>query len=106
MPAADAALPDGIDVIDVTEDAGGANLRRLLPARSPSGGFGHLEASEWRVVLPGVGPAAAQRAVAGFLTLDEAPVERLTDKGVRRLDARAAVVEMNVCSDGTDHGRS
>ena len=58
--------------------------------------FGHLEASEWRVVLPGVGPAAAQRAVAGFLALVEAPVERLTDKGVRRLDARAAVLEMNV----------
>jgi radical SAM-linked protein len=76
-----AALPDGIDVIDVTE---------------ASTAFGHLEASEWRVVLPGVGPAAAQRAVAGFLALVEAPVERLTDKGVRRLDARAAVIEMNV----------
>jgi radical SAM-linked protein len=75
-----AALPDGIDVIDVTEDAGGTT---------------HLEASEWRVVLPGVEPAAAERAVAGFLALGEAPVERLTDKGVRRLDARAAVVEMD-----------
>ena len=52
------------------------------------------------MVLPGVGPAAAQRAVAGFLTLGEAPVERLTDKGVRRLDARAAVVEMNVVEMG------
>ncbi len=80
-----AALPDGIDVIDVTEDATS---------------FGHLEASEWRVVLPGVGPAAAQRAVAGFLALGEAPAERLTDKGVRRLDARAAVVEMNVVETG------
>jgi radical SAM-linked protein len=86
-----AALPDGIDVIDVAEDA-----PKRGSGGSPSGGFGHLEASEWRVVLPGVGPAAAQRAVAGFLTLGEAPVERLTDKGVRRLDARAAVVEMNV----------
>jgi radical SAM-linked protein len=88
-----AALPDGIDVIDVAEDApggsGGASPRA-------NASFGHLEASEWRVVLPGVGPAAAQRAVAGFLALGEAPVERLTDKGVRRLDARAAVVEMNV----------
>lgn len=85
-----AALPDGIDVIDVTEDAPGANTS-----------FGHLEASEWRVVLPGVGPAAAQQAVAGFLALGEAPVERLTDKGVRRLDARAAVVEMEVIDAGT-----
>jgi len=86
----DAALPDGIDVIDVTEDVG----------KGAGTAFGHLEASEWRVVLPGVGPAAAQRAVAGFLTLGEAPVERLTDKGVRRLDARAAVVDMNVLEMG------
>ena len=88
----DAALPDGIDVIDVTEatgESGGKTHRADAP-------FGHLEASEWRVVLPGVGPVAAQRAVAGFLARCEAPVERLTDKGVRRLDARAAVVEMNV----------
>ncbi len=101
----DAALPDGIDVIDVTEDAPkGGPGGWVPPDAGGSGGspprantsFGHLEASEWRVVLPGVGPAAAQRAVAGFLTLGEAPVERLTDKGVRRLDARAAVVEMDV----------
>jgi radical SAM-linked protein len=93
----DAALPDGIDVIDVTDEAGvDGRPSAGHPGASPSGGFGHLEASEWRVVLPGVGPAAAQRAVAGFLTLGEAPVERLTDKGVRRLDARAAVVEMDV----------
>jgi radical SAM-linked protein len=87
-----AALPDGIDVIDVTDSGG-------LPGGSPpraNTAFGHLEASEWRVVLPGVGSAAAQQAVVSFLALDEAPVERLTDKGVRRLDARAAVVEMSV----------
>ncbi len=97
----DAALPDGIDVIDVTETGPGG------PAGSPSRAstsFGHLEASEWRVVLPGVDLATAQRAVAGFLALGEAPVERLTDKGVRRLDARAAVVEMDVADpDGGLH---
>jgi radical SAM-linked protein len=85
-----AVLPDGIDVIDVTEDAGGAT---------------HLEASEWRVVLPGVRPAAAEQAVTGFLALSQAPVERLTDKGVRRLDARAAVAEIDVVG-GTSAGRS
>jgi radical SAM-linked protein len=93
----DEALPDGIDVIDVTEatgESGGKTHRAGAP-------FGHLEASEWRVVLPGVGPVAAQRAVAGFLARCEAPVERLTDKGVRRLDARAAVVEMNVVETGS-----
>ena len=92
----DAALPDGIDVIEVTEGAGVDGKLSASSGAVPSAGFGHLEASQWRVVLPGVRPAAAQRAVAGFLTLGEAPVERLTDKGVRRLDARAAVVEMDV----------
>jgi radical SAM-linked protein len=76
----DAALPDGIDVIDVTEDTA----------------LGSLEASEWNVVLPGVRPEAAERAVAGFLARGQAPVQRLTDKGVRDLDARAAVAEMSV----------
>src|SRR6201989_2590656 len=87
-----AALPDGIDVIDVTELEGASG------GASPGAGttFGHLEASEWEVVLPGVEPAAAGLAVAAFLARDEAPVERLTDKGVRRLDARAAVLEMYV----------
>ena len=87
-----AALPDGIDVIDVTE------LEGTSGGASPGAGtpFGHLEASEWEVVLPGVEPAAAGLAVAAFLARDEAPVERLTDKGVRRLDARAAVLEMHV----------
>jgi radical SAM-linked protein len=73
-----AALPNGIDVIDVTEDAGGAGKPSgsASSGRSSSSGFAHLEASEWRMVLPGV--------------------ERLTDKGVRRLDARTAVLEMTV----------
>jgi radical SAM-linked protein len=89
-----AVLPDGIDVIDVTDDAG----RDGKPGSgaSPSGGLGQLEASRWQMVLPGVTSAAAEQAVAGFLALGEAPVERLTDKGVRSLDARAAVLEMTV----------
>ncbi|MDQ2814889.1 MAG: TIGR03936 family radical SAM-associated protein [Actinomycetota bacterium] len=101
----DAVLPDGIDVIDVTDEKGPGGL--VPPAAGGSGGpagsppranatFSHLEASQWRVVLPGVGSAAAEQAVASFLALGEAPVERRTDKGVRVLDARAAVVEMNV----------
>ena len=101
-----AALPDGIDVIDVIDEASGpagsggmaSPQDREVPrgGRAPRPALSGLEASKWRVVLPGVGPAAARRAVAGFLALGEAPVERLTDKGVRRLYARAAVVEMDV----------
>jgi hypothetical protein len=47
-----------------------------------------------------VGSSFARRGTGGggrpsrFLARDEAPVERLTDKGVRRFDARAAVLEM------------
>lgn len=83
-----ATLPDGIDVIDVMDGADGPAGDHIV--------LGALEASQWRVVLPGVAQAAAERAVTGFLALGEAPVERLTDKGVRRLDARAAVVTLDV----------
>ena len=78
-----AALPDGIDVIVVTEDAGG------LPAS-------RLTASEWQVTLPGLRPGDAAEVVQKFLALDEAPVERLTSKGMRRMDARSAVVSLDV----------
>jgi radical SAM-linked protein len=89
-----AVLPDGIDVIDVM-DAGGDGM-----SPSSTGSFGGLEASEWRVELPGVRTEAAARAVDDFLALREAPVERRTDKAVRHLDARAAVIEMNVVETG------
>jgi len=78
-----AALPDGIDVIVVTEEAGG------LPAS-------RLTASEWHVVLPGLTPGDAVEVVQKFLALEEAPVERLTSKGMRRMDARSAVVSLAV----------
>jgi len=78
-----AALPDGIDVIAVTEDAGG------LPAS-------RLTASEWQVALPGLRPDDVVPVVQKFLALTEAPVERLTSKGMRRMDARAAVVSLDV----------
>jgi radical SAM-linked protein len=78
-----AALPDGIDVIDVTEDAGG------LPAS-------RLTASEWQVILPGLTPDSVAPAVRRFLALEHAPVERLTNKGMRSMDARSAVVTLDV----------
>lgn len=98
-----AALPDGIDVIDVTE-AGGDGNPSAGSSSTRFGGFGHLEASEWRMVLPGVAPEVARRAVARFLARTEVPVERLTDKGVRRMDARAALIEMTVLDDAVETG--
>jgi radical SAM-linked protein len=76
----DAALPDGIDVIEVAD---------LAVAPAP-----RLEASEWQVVLPGVAPAEAASAAEVFLAAAHAEVERLTSNGVRRLDTRAAVVSV------------
>jgi radical SAM-linked protein len=78
----DAALPDGIDVIEVAD---------LAAAPAP-----RLEASEWQVVLPGVAPADAISAVGAFLAAAHAEVERLTSNGVRRLDTRAGVVSLEL----------
>lgn len=76
------SLPEGIDVIEVADLAAQAAPR--------------LEASEWQVVLPGVAPDDAIGAVEAFLAAEHADVERLTSKGVRRLDARAGVVSLEV----------
>lgn len=82
-----AALPDGIEVIDIAEDAGG------LPASQ-------LVASEWQVILPGLPSGHVAPAVHEFLALEHAEVERLTSKGMRRMDARPAVVTIDVTSAG------
>ncbi|HEY2506220.1 MAG TPA: TIGR03936 family radical SAM-associated protein [Streptosporangiaceae bacterium] len=80
--ALDAALPEGLDVLEVTD---------LAVAPAP-----RLEASEWQVILPGVAPERAALAVQDFLAADTAEVERLTSNGVRRLDTRAGVVTLEV----------
>jgi len=78
----DAALPEGIDVIEVAD---------LAAAPAP-----RLEASEWQVVLPGVAPDDAAFAVEAFLAAEHAEVDRLTSNGVRRLDTRAGVVSLEL----------
>lgn len=78
-----AALPDGIEVIAVTEDTGGKPASRLT-------------VSEWQISLPGLPPDNVVPVVTDFLALAEAPVERMTSKGLRRMDARAAVVSLDV----------
>jgi len=81
--ALDAALPDGIDVIEAADLA----VASAAPA---------LEASVWQVELPGVQQHDAQAAVQSFLASEHSEVERLTSSGVRRLDARAPVVSLVV----------
>jgi radical SAM-linked protein len=87
----DAALPEGIDVIEVAD---------LAAAPAP-----RLEASEWQVVLPGVAPDDAARAVEVFLAAAHAEVDRLTSNGVRRLDARAGVVSLELDRRATEDGQ-
>jgi len=83
----DAALPDGLDIVDVVE------------AEAP-GLAERLEASYWRISLPDVDPAAAEAAVAALLAAESVQVERKTKDGTRTVDARAVVLSLGVAETG------
>nr|WP_297414591.1 TIGR03936 family radical SAM-associated protein [uncultured Nocardioides sp.] len=78
--ALDEALPPGLDVLEVVVSPGGSLADRL-------------EASHWRITLE-VPEERVAEAVAAFLAADEVPVERMTKKGLRTFDCRAAVVSL------------
>ena len=81
--ALDEALPPGLDVVEVAE------------ARTPA--FAErLEASLWRVELPGVERGAAAEALGAFLAAPRVEVQRLTKTGMRSFDARSAVIRAEV----------
>jgi radical SAM-linked protein len=75
----DAALPDGLDVLECVEALSGSLADRI-------------DASRWRIELPGIGTEEVARAVEAFLARERVEVQRLTKDGHRTLDARAAVV--------------
>ena len=76
----DEALPDGLDLVEVVV--------------SPGGPFAELlEASHWVVDVAGAFEAA-QGAVTAFLATESVPVSRMTKKGLREFDCRAAVVSL------------
>lgn len=79
--ALDQALPPGLDVLRVIE----------APDRDLGG---TLQASQWRIELPGAEVELVSAAVEDFLSAPEVEVERLTKNGVRRFDARAAVATL------------
>jgi radical SAM-linked protein len=81
--ALDSALPPGLDILDVVSAGPGALSDRL-------------EAGQWVVELPGVAPADAKAAVAAFLATDVVEVDRMTKRGLRTFDCRAAVVSLSV----------
>jgi radical SAM-linked protein len=90
--ALDAALPEGLDVLEVVESAGGTLADRL-------------EASAWRLELVGVPLAAAAAAAESLRASTAVEVERMTKKGLRRFDVRSAVVRLEVAGCGA-HGDS
>jgi radical SAM-linked protein len=78
--ALDAALPPGIDVVECVEAGEG------------TGGLAErIDASVWRLDLPGVEPAELASALAAFLARDVVTVARRMKDGFRDVDARAAV---------------
>ncbi|MDQ1704719.1 MAG: hypothetical protein QOF18_1085 [Frankiaceae bacterium] len=87
----DAALPPGLDILDVVVAAGGG-----LPQR--------IEASHWRIVLPEVSVEHVREVCARFLALASVPVERATKDGHRTVDARGAVVALTIAEYGPSMG--
>jgi radical SAM-linked protein len=81
--ALDAALSPGLDVLEAVEAGPGSLSDRI-------------DASSWRIELPGVGVDDLRPAVEKFLAADEVPVERMTKQGRRTFDARAAVIMTRV----------
>jgi radical SAM-linked protein len=79
--ALDEAMPPGLDILEVVE-AGSGSLAD------------QLEGSHWQIELPGVGLEVAELAVKAFLDTPEVIVERMTKSGLRRFDARGAVIRL------------
>jgi radical SAM-linked protein len=79
--ALEEALPDGLDVVAIAESPGGS-LSDLL------------EGSHWRLDIA-ADPEAASAAVEAFLAEESVRVERMTKKGMREFDCRAAVVRLS-----------
>lgn len=80
--ALDACLPAGLDIEECVPAAAGTLAERI-------------DASSWRIALPGLDSIAVASAVRLFLEATAIPVERLTKNGRRSIDARAAVVSLS-----------
>ena len=86
--ALDAALPDGLDVLAATEAEGTPLAERI-------------DASEWRIELPGISPDELRRAVVAVEVADAVVVERVTPSGRRQIDVRGALVGVIVSAPGS-----
>jgi hypothetical protein len=82
-----------------------AEYLEVVPA-GPGSLAERIEASHWRIELPGVEAVVAASAVAELWARPAVEIERLTKSGLRSVDVRAALVSIRC--DGTvggeDHG--
>lgn len=78
-----AALPDGLAVLEGV-------------LAGPGGLAERIEASKWRIEVPGLHGEQLHRATQALLAVPELLVERVTKDGRRSLDARAAIVSLEV----------
>jgi len=88
--ALDEALPTGLDVLEAVEAVPGALADRL-------------QASWWRIELPGTPLGVAEEAVRVFLAAERVEVQRMMKAGPRTFDARGAVLSLRV--DGSPDGQ-
>jgi radical SAM-linked protein len=79
----DAALPDELVVLDAVVAGPGSLADRV-------------EASRWRIELPGVPVVSLREAVRALLAAPEVQVERMTKNGKRSIDVRTALVSLEV----------
>jgi radical SAM-linked protein len=86
--ALDEALPDGIDILTVT-DAGASEAKSLAEL---------VEASQWQIDLLDVDVDSAAAALEALLGVSTAPVERATKDGTRTIDVRLGVLSAQVTS--------
>jgi radical SAM-linked protein len=84
--ALDAALPPGLDVIEVAVARPGVLAEELTESR-------------WQLDVTGLSTATLQAARDAFMAENVVLVQRMTKNGMRKFDARAAVVTLQVEDD-------
>jgi len=82
--ALDDALPPGLDIIDCVD----------VPATMSASLADLIDASSWRLELPGVSVEEATSAVEAFLAETAVEVQRRTKSGQKPVDVRAATVSL------------
>ncbi len=88
--ALDAALPEGLDIVEVVEAGPGSLADRL-------------QASVWQIELARLPAPVAQDAVGRFLAQERVEVTRMFKTGARSFDARGPVVSVDILPGSDEH---